>query len=347
MPNFLTKSGAFFKRHWLLISILGVLLVGGGFWWFSKAAAQKQALTFVTPQYQDLTKTLEVSGVVDAQEKARLRFAAGGKVVRVNVKEGDTVKKWQTIAVIDQATLRKQLQQDLNTYMQERWDWEQTLDNTQDRTLPEAEQRTKDKAQWDLQNQVLNVEIQDIAIRNTVLTAPFPGVITAAPVVAPGIILSATDYFELVNPATLEFVAEVDEADISKVQVGQPATLVLDAYPDETLQSSVKSIAYSSKQGESGTVFEVTFSLSQTQTANIMRLGMNGDVAVQLDSKQNVLTLPLIVTRQRDDKTNVDVRTGADTYAEREIQVGLETDEYVEVVSGLSAQDEVLSPESP
>mgnify|MGYP006266386033 CR=1 FL=1 len=347
MSSFLSSALKVTKQNWLLLTVLVVLALGGGFWWYSQAKAQDKQLIFIQPRREGITKTLDISGVVDAREKARLRFAAGGKLVRVNVKKGDTVKKWQTIAVIDQATLQKQLQQDLNNYMKQRWDWEQRLDDTQDRTLAEREIRQSDKAQWDLNNEVLDVEIRDIAIRNTVLSAPFPGIITNAPATTPGIVLSASDYFEIVNPETLEFVAEVDEADISKVQIGQAAKLTLDAFPQEILQSTVKSISYSSKQGESGTVFEVTFALSPNQSSNMIRLGMNGDVSIELESKQDVITIPLIATRQRDGKTYVDVRTGEKTYAEREIQVGLETDERVEVISGLKEQDEVLSPENP
>jgi macrolide-specific efflux system membrane fusion protein len=347
MRSFFSSAWGVIKKHWLLITILAVLAVGGAVWWFSQARAQSKEIIFVTPQQENITKTLDISGVVDAREKARLRFAVGGKLVGVNVQEGDRVKKWQTVAVIDQATLQKQLQQDLNLYMKERSDWEQRLDDTQDRTLPERELRQKDQAQWDLNNEVLDVEIRDIAIRNTVLSAPFPGIITSAPATTPGIVLSATDYFEIVNPDTLEFVAEVDEADIAKVAVGQAAKLTLDAFPDEILQTSVKSISYASKQGESGTVFEVTFGLSPAQSSSLIRLGMNGDISIELESKTDVLTIPLIVTRQRDGKTYVDVKTGEKTYAEREIEVGLETDEKVEVVSGLQKDDQVLSPEDP
>jgi RND family efflux transporter MFP subunit len=347
MSRFFSRVWQFLKRHWLLVSILALLTIGGGIWWFTTAAAQKEALTFIKPERQNLTKTLEISGVIDAREKARMRFAAGGKVTRVNVTEGSQVKKSEVLAVIDQATLQRQIQQDLNTYMQERWDWEQLQDDTKDRTLPTDELRQKDQANWDLQNKVLSVEIKSIAIRDTVLRAPFPGIVTSVPTVVPGIVLSATDYFEIVNPETIEFVAEVDEADIAKVQVGQSATLTLDAFPDEILNSTVTSIAYASKQGESGTVFEVTFAVNPAQTTQQLRLGMNGDIAIELESKAAVLTVPLIVTRQRDGKVYVDVRTGAHSYEEREIQIGLETDENVEVLSGLQEEDEVLSPESP
>jgi multidrug efflux pump subunit AcrA (membrane-fusion protein) len=72
---------------------------------------------------------------------------------------------------------------------------------------------------------------------------------------------------------------------------------------------------------------------------------MNGDVAIEVDRAPAALTIPINATRQRDDKTYVDVRTGEKTYQEREITVGLESDDKVQVLSGLNESDEILLPE--
>lgn len=333
------------KEHWKLLLVLLIVLAAGGWWFLGRTNASAKKLTFIRPERRNLVKTLEISGVVDAREKARLRFAAGGKVVYLGVKEGDSVKKWQTIATIDRAALQKQLQEDLNLYMKERHDWEQTVDDTKYRSLDTRENRTVQKEQLDLNNSVLNVEIQDIAIKNTVLSAPFAGIVTVSPAATTGIQLLSTDYFEIVNPDSLEFVADVDEADIAKVQSGQKATLILDAYPDDTLTTFVGPISFASKQGENGTVFEVKFMLNPAEFVQPLRLGLNGDIAIELASRDNAISVPVTATRQRDDKTYVDVKTGEKTYEEREITVGLETDEYIEVKDGLREDEEVLSPE--
>jgi macrolide-specific efflux system membrane fusion protein len=333
------------QQHWKLVGIIVLVLAGGGWWLVSRNQTDTAQLIFIKPERKNLVKTLEVAGIVDAKEKARLRFAAGGKVVYIGAKEGDVVKKYQTLATIDRAALQKQLQQDLNLYMKERYDWEQTKDDVKDKALNVSETRSKDKNQLDLNNTVLNVEIQSIAIQNTALTAPFEGILTVSPAVSTGIQLIASDYFEIVNPKSLEFIADVDEADIAQVQTGQTAELVLDAYPDDKITTFVGPVSFASKQGENGTVFEVTFMLNQGDFSKPLRLGLNGDIAIELDSRTDVLSVPLIATRQRDGKTYVDVRTGETTYEEREITVGLETDESIEVLSGLQEQDEILSPE--
>jgi len=340
-----TRTWHLIRRRWKLILIVLLIAAGGGYWQYRRAEAAKPDLTFEKPRTQDLTKTIQVSGVVDAKQKASLRFAAGGKVVYLGAQPGDMVKKWQTIATIDRRELEKRLQQDLNAYMRERWDWEATQDATDYHVETLPTRRRIDKEQWDLDDTVLNVEIRDIAIKNTVITAPFAGILTAAPTTVTGVNLGLTDAFELVDPATLVFRAGIDEADISQIQVGQVAEIELDAYPDEKITTYVKSIDFKSSQSSSGTVFIVEFPIEQPDALQKMRLGMNGDVNITVDTRKQVLVIPLDATRDRDDKTVVDVRTGEFTYEEREIEVDLETEDTVEVTRGLNLTDEVLIPQ--
>lgn len=344
IKKILSKYIDLIKDHWKLtgVIIVGLLLVG--LWQFNKSKQNTQEYTFEHPQVRNLVKKLEVSGIVDAKEKARLRFVAGGKVTYIGAQEGDTVKKWQTIASIDQATLKKQLQQDLNFYMKERWDWENTQDNIEDRWLDDQEQRTVDKEQWDLENEVLDVEIRTQAIQNSSIFSPFEGVLTTSPTAVAGVQLLATDYFEVVNPNSLVFKAAVDESDISNVSLGQQAQIELDAYTDVILDSNVSYISYTSAQSSTGTVFVVELPI-QDPDLNRYRIGMNGDVNIILDQKDNVLSIPFDATRERNGQFYVDIRIDDNNVEERAIEVGLETDDYIEIISGLSENDQIVIPD--
>lgn len=334
------------KKRWKISSVIAIILVliiisiSK-----SNAAKNNDKLVFENPSRQTINKTLEVSGHVDAKEKARLRFAAGGKVVYLGAQEGERVKKWQTIATIDGAALAKTLQKDLNLYMKERWDWENTVDSIKDKPLKTTEQREVDKNQWDLNNTVLDVEIQDIAIKNTAIYAPFEGILTSSPTAVTGIQLLASDYFEIVNPDSLIFRAAVDESDISFISEGQDAKLVLDAFPNETITTNVSYVSYVSTETSSGTAFTIEFPLNQLANGNMLRIGMNGDINILLETKENVLTVPTISITQRDNKNYVSVKTGENLSEEREIQIGLETDDLIEVTSGLSESDEIVVPQ--
>lgn len=343
MPPFITRSLKFInqKKWWL---IFAVIVLTAGYGWYQNKEASKPKLTFVRPENRTLTQNVEASGVIDASEKAILRFIAGGKVTYLGAKEGDTVKKWQSIAQIDARDLQKRLQKSLNLYGMERNSWDQVLDNTKDRALPKAEERNVNTDQLVLNNTVADVEISSIAISNSVMSSPIAGVLVSAPTSVAGVTLGATDAFVVVNPNSLVFRSEVDEADIARIKLGQKLTLSLDAYPDKTLEAYVTKIGLVAIQTTSGTAFVVEAKLPIENGLELYRLGMNGDAQIELLTKNNVLSVPLSATKERESKFYVDVRTGKDTYAEREIQIGLETEDYVEVTNGLTTQDEILLP---
>ncbi len=348
------KIFTWIKTHKFL-TLLAVLLIAGVGRYIYSTRPQPPEYVFTKAERRNLVKTLDVSGVIDAKQKARLRFIAGGKVTFVGAQAGDTLKKWQTIATIDQASLQKSLEKSLNLYSKERWDWEDTRDDIKDDTLTTTQYRAVDRNQLDLNNTVLDVQIQDIAIQNTRLTSPFAGVLTTAPTVTSGVQLLSTDYFEVVNPETLLFRAEVDEADIGQVALEQLGTISLDSFPELQLNSQVNFISYTSSQTSSGTVFLIELPLSgvvlgdsaaltdATNSAKL-RLGMNGEVTLTLATKDNALSIPFDSTRERDGKVFVDVKAGPGQIAEREITLGMQTDEYVEVLTGLTENDEVVMP---
>lgn len=330
------------KRWWMIGAIVLLLLALRQV----TAGNKQEALTFASPVRETLVKTLDVSGAVDAKEKASLRFLQGGKVVYLGAKEGDEVKKWQTIATIDARALANAQQQSLNTYAQQRLTWDQETDDFGDgTTADQADRREREKDQYTLENSVLQVEAAAIGVSNTVMSSPIAGILIQSPTNVSGVQLGPTDTFLVVNPATLVFRALVDEADIALITAGQNATIELDAYRDEIINSNVSYIAYQSNSTASGTVFIVEFPIESVEGLAKYRLGMNGDVNIVLETKENVFTIPLIATRERDGKIYVDVRTGDTTFEEREIEIGLETEDKVEVVSGLSENDEVVIPE--
>lgn len=339
------KIFTFIKKKWKLLLILAIVVAGIGYWYVTTQASSKEVITTEKPTRGNLTKTLEVSGVVDAKEKAQLRFISGGKVVYIGAKEGDTVTKNQTIASIDRAQLQKQLQADLNNYSKERIDFEESKDTDADRTLDRTELRTKEKEQLDLQNSVLDVEIQSLAIRDSWLSAPFSGILTKSPASVTGVQLLAQDIFEIVNPSSLVFRAAVDEADIALVKSGQEALITLDSHQEDEIITSVQYIAYTSSQSSTGTVFIVEMGMPTVTDLNYFRIGMNGDVAITLEERFDILSVPLDATIQRDDKMFIEVKKADGTIEEREIQVGLETDDRIEVTGGLSEQDDVVIPQ--
>jgi HlyD family secretion protein len=202
--------------------------------------------------------------------------------------------------------------------------------------------RSLSQLQWTMDNAVLNVELNDLAIRNSSLYAPFAGIVTAVPTNTAGMQVIASDVFEIVDPQTIEFVGEVDEIDIGKLKEGQPVHVVLDAYIDETTDSVVEHIslkATTSTKSSGGTVFLVKAKLPSDYLR--YRIGMNGTMKIVTNKVEDVLTIPLSSVVERDGKKIVQIKDGKKTI-DREIEIGIENDDRVEVRSGLSETDEIV-----
>lgn len=343
----LSEFGSSIKRRWKLILLLLIILGIAGFFIYRQQTAQKVRQTYIQPKYDDIVETLDVSGVIDAKEKASLRFAAGGKLTYLSASEGAILKRGQVIARIDSADLQKRLQQDLNNYFKERLDFEQSADDRRDIAPTNELNRNSQQDQKDLENSVLNVEIQQIAVRNASLVSPFAGILVSVPSTTVGSNLLSTDVFEVVNPESLIFRATIDQADVAKVKKDQPVEVILDPYQDETITSRISYVSLKSSQSSTGTVYVIEIPLIVNTTNNPLekfRLGMNGDAQIELNRHDNVLTIPLNATRERDGKTFVQVKGDDGKPVEREIQVGLQNENDTEVTNGLTENDQVLVP---
>lgn len=301
-----------------------------------------QELTFTRPSISDIEETVEISGNVSARNQARLKFLAGGKLTYLGVSEGDEVKKGQRVASIDTRDLQKNLKSSLNSYLIERADLEEGRYDNKDVPLTDSVIRSLSQLQWTMDNSVLNVELNDLAIRNSSLYAPFAGIVTFVPTNTAGMQVIASDVFEVVDPETLEFVGEVDEIDIGRIKEGQPVHVILDSYLDETTDSIVEHVslkASTSTKSSGGTVFLVKAKLPSDYLH--FRIGMNGTMKIVTKSVKDVLIIPLSSVVERDGKKIVQLKDGKKT-VEREIETGIESDESVEVRSGLSESDEIV-----
>lgn len=322
----------------LILIVLAILVVG---------FVAKNLLTpsnvkpeTATVKRGDLKETLTISGEVDAEEKATLRFQTSGYLTWIGVKEGDHVKKNQVIASLDQREVRKQLDKELQAYMSERWTFENTKDASGDpAAMTTAVRRALDQAQFNLNSSVLDVELQDLTVQFSNLWSPIEGLVVSAESPVAGVNITPTQAeFDIVNPKTVIFIAKADQTEVPQITASMSGELVLDAFPGQTFSGQVKSIGFSPLSGETGTVYAVKFNFSPDDSDYRYRLGMTGDLTFVTNEKKGVLYVPskfisvsdsqhyVFVLRQKQ-KEKVTVKTG------------LETDSNTEIISGLSEGD--------
>jgi RND family efflux transporter MFP subunit len=312
------------------------------------AKNQKKETTY-TVKRDTIRQTLTISGELDAEEKVTLRFAASGYISWVGVKLGDRVKKYQAIASLDQRELQKNLQKYLNTYMSERWDFEQTKDEyrepAQDYWNLSWDQRREldralEKAQFDLNSAVLDVELKDISLKYAVLISPIDGIVTKVAMPVAGVNVTPTQAeFEVTDPATLYFSLLPDQTEVTGLSPGMTSEIVFDSYTDEKVNGTIKDISFIPKAGETNTVYEVKiqFPLGDSLQTKY-RLGMTGDATFVLSEKPEALVIPLSFINTEKDKKYV-MKKNKDKKDKVYVTTGIESDQIIEITDGISEGD--------
>lgn len=329
----------FIKKRWYIILLL--LLIAGFFVYRSNSSQNANEKTNpYKVKRQTLKETLSLSGKIDAEEKTTLRFQTSGRLSWVGVKEGDYVKKYQSIASLDQRALQKQLDKDLNDYLDTRWSFEQTKDNNnQGQPITTALQRILDKSQFGLNKSVIDVELQNLSLEYANLWTPIEGLVTrvASPFAGVNITPSQAE-FDIVNPNTIYFSALADQTDIVKITNLKKGYIVFDSFPDKTVNGQITAIGFTPKNGETGTVYEVKLSLGDGNSDNRYRLGMTGDVEFVLKQKTNVLSVPSSYLKTENSKKYVYKKIN-DKKIKTFVTTGSEYGDDTEILDGLAAGD--------
>lgn len=295
---------------------------------------------------QDLKEILSFAGSIDAEEHVVLQFQTGGKLTWVGVKEGDTVKKYQSIAALDSRSLQRTLQKYLNSYMTTRWQFDQTnADNTTLTLDLSSDIRAKakrliDESQFTLNNSVLDVELQNIALEYANLSTPIEGVVTKVNTPYPGVnILQTQSQFEIVNPKTLYFSATADQTEVTKLTQGQTGTITFDAFSDAPQQGTVYWIGYVPKAGETGTVYQIKVKFPGDQIQKY-RIGMTGDIAFITKERKNVLVVPAnYVKKNTSNNTDYVITTVKGKKQTTPVQAGETIDGSTIITSGIAEGD--------
>jgi len=331
-------------RWWWLLLLIGVGIAA--FAWYTSTRANAKGENPYTLERQTLQEELIFSGSIEADEQAQLHFQTGGLLTQLNIAEGDTVSAGQTIATLDQRQVRKTLEKYLNTYSKERLDFDNEKQVREGQALPMNvydRQNLIDsfkKAQFDLSNSVLDVELQDVSIQYSTLTSPIDGLVTHMDTQVAGVNVTALTTFEIVNPDTMYFAAAADQTEVVKLKTGMIGEVVFDAYPQEDYTSSITALGYTPKEDETGTVYEVKLGVAGSGIGRY-RLGMTGDVAFVTQEIKDALAVPITYVKTEDEKRYVWRQVGS-KYEKTYIEEGELFDALVMIKSGLSEGDVIV-----
>lgn len=151
----------------------------------------------------------------------------------------------------------------------------------------------------------------------------------------------ASGFVTLTGTDALQVTADVAEADIADVEVGQPATVTLSASGKE-VPATVTGVDSIETVTNNVVEYGVTVTLEETQG---IKLGQSTQVVVTTGSKQGVLRVSSSALTTVGDTTTATVRATDGSTSTVQVVTGLEGDGFTEVLSGLSDGDQVVLPE--
>ena len=183
------------------------------------------------------------------------------------------------------------------------------------------------------------------------MTAPVAGTIVAIasevgePIGTTAVGTQGTSGF-IILAALDEFVvtAEFAEGDVVGIAVGQKVSLEFDALPEETRVGEVTQVApfgVVDPSGSSLTTYEVTISLPSPPAG--LRAGMTAQASITTEERLGVVAAPVTALVPTDDGFIVRVQGEDGVITNVDVEVGIRGGYYVEILSGLSEGDRVVT----
>lgn len=282
---------------------------------------------------------VEVQGKVDFDKNVLVSARVPGVLTSVRVGRGDRVAKGQTMATIDALVLEQSIAE-LKTrmelaniaYQKQQNLWNQKIGTEMQYLTAKNNKEALERSLATLQQQREQYNIK----------APISGVVdevipNAGEAVAPGI-----GIIRVVNTQGSKIVAEVSEAYLSKISKGDEATVY---FPDLNKEVETTVDVVSQFINPTSRTFTVQLRLKDGQEI-ALRPNLMAVVRIQDYKKEGTMVVPVNLVQQDGNSAYVYVakKDGNRYVAEkREVKTGMAYNGQVEVLSGLSADDQIIT----
>ena len=264
-----------------------------------------------------LELSIEASGIIEAISSVEIKSKASGEILFLGAEVGDLVEKGSILGQIDQRTPKNILDQaksDLEaakvrlTNAKSQFERGKELHKNASISDKDFEdiQESFAQAKSTLVRTEVSYENAKIALDDTIVRSPVQGTIISRPVEVGQVISSPTSavgggtiLMTMADLAKVRVRALVDEIDVGKVSIGQIASIKVAAYRDKEFFGVVSKIEPQAKIEQNVTTFPVLIDIENDE--NLLLLGMNTDVVIEVLNKEVSLSTPKMSLRTRKD----------------------------------------------
>ncbi|ACB73612.1 efflux transporter, RND family, MFP subunit [Opitutus terrae PB90-1] len=346
-----------------MLVIAGVAIaagLGAHAWWPRTAAADATVET-VHVSRRDVGTVVKATGVIKPRVGAEVRVGSrtSGVVNRLHVRVGDAVKPGELLAEIDDRDLaarREQSAAELQRALAElrfaESEWQRRRELGRSGVITASELDLAERAAVVAAQQVAvaraNLTYATTQLDYARITAPIGGVVASVATQEGETVaasFSAPTFVTLIDLTRLEVWAYVDETDIGRIELGQPARFTVDTYGEEEFEGVVTAI-YPKAEIRDNVVNYITVVRFEQPRDRVLRPEMTTTVRIAIELHAAVPSLPAGAVRSENGRAYVLVREGG-AVARRWISVGARDPAAWEITSGLRDGDEVLVGDIP
>ncbi len=266
---------------------------------------------------RELELSIEASGIIEAIASVEIKSKASGEVLFLGAEVGDFVEKGAVLGQIDQRTpnnILNQSKSDLDAAKVRLENAESQYNrgkelhkngSISDKDFDDIQENFI-QAKSTLVRSEVSYENAKIALDDTVVRSPVSGTVISRPVEVGQVISSPTSAVGggtlLMTMADLSKVrvrALVDEIDVGKVSIGQTVSIKVAAYRDKEFFGIVSKIEPLARIEQNVTTFPVLIDINNDE--NLLLLGMNTDVVIEILKQEVSLSVPSMSLRTRKD----------------------------------------------
>ena len=339
-------------------ALAAVLVAGGVYWYMESSAAEKtaQAVETVAVQRMDIKSTVEATGTIRPVDSVEVSSKITARINSVLVKENDVVTAGQVVATLDgkdYEAKRDQAQYRV-TNTRAKYNRMSYLESIGAKSKSDLED-----AEYNYDTAQSTLEEANSDANETIITAPISGVVVGEPKTAGTMAVQGSDnptvIMRIADLSKKQIKAKVDETDIGNIRIGQEATFTVDAFTDKKFTARVSKIsqtdvtnswdtsssASSSSSGTSVIYYYVTLDVDDPE--NLLLPAMTARVVINTADRNDALVVPLSTLKTDAAGSYVLVLQEGGTQETRYVETGIYSDEYVEILGGLSEGERVVS----
>lgn len=283
----------------------------------------------------NIARRVTVSGVVEPLRKVGINSQSSGALLAVLAEEGDYVSAGTVLARLDDRELKAQIASAEAAFEVAKANFERAA-RLRERQVITAAEYDRDRAAL----AAAEAQLEQLRTRldYTTVRAPISGLVTEKRVERGDIIGSQTRLFTLADVDTMVVRVQISELDVVHLSPGDPASVLLDAFPGQTIPGRIRRIFPSADPTTRLVPVEVALQLDGQPAA---RAGFLARVELALGTRENVLLVPASAIVGESGSSAVFVVEDG-TAQRRTVRTGLDTEGRVEILTGISRGDPVV-----